>query len=360
MKKYYEEWGLTDVTTFRNEVFELAKYLSGTQCAKNIKSIRKEINDLSDPKIFNTKQLLFSGTIEERTHFYGLLLLNNQIELGTIKDLVFKNSETFSYVEKKAFFEGNQILIDVFNSLRKSLDFLPMACQLSLSPYANLKKINDDLFLKGDRVVEQEEFSLLSESFKKMSLVKKIEKRYSNIKHYVNTLTIEDILSVYANFENEIRKYGFSGVPPEMERLSSGRDRMEFSEKDQFLDFLYLLYCLKESIHIALTTFYTALIGRNLGKIDENNIIDIITDFGNAVRKGRVYSLIHGNFETAPLVGNIVLMDYEIKKINEKVHDFGIVNSRRSSTSQEEGSRVECSIILIDECLNRYYPFVKN
>jgi len=51
-------------------------------------------------------------------------------------------------------------------------------------------------------------------------------------------------------------------------------------------------------------------------------------------------------------------MDYEIKKIDKKVHEFGYVYGI-TVKSGENGDTIKCSVLMVDECLNPYFLFDK-
>lgn len=348
------------MATYKNEVFKLAKKLGESSFSEELVVMRKLISSDAVEERLNPKQIFFSSAREGSTHFYGVLLVNSEIENGSVKELMFKKLETFTGTEKSLYFQGNQILNDVFNSLISQLDFLPFSYRLALSPYAGLRTIDLGYVISVDRIFATSEYDRLSCAFGNMSLTEDVKRKFFEIDSKFKNIKFEDVLILLEKIKKEIYKYGFQDYPSEMGKISLERMHRKFNDNEKNLDFFYSLYCLKESIATTFNTLFSGLIGKNMGIINEDNIINISDDFSNPVKRGKTFLLISDNPKTEPDIGNITLMTYNQRISNEKIHDFGIAYSITHSFLNEEfGETIKVSMLLIDECLNMYYPFIE-
>lgn len=346
--------------TFRDEVFEMAKLLSESEYSNKLRVMREEIN-AGKPKIgekLNSKQLFFSTVKEEVTHFYGVLVLNGDIEKNEVNELFFKNSETFSNREKELYFQGHHLLIDIFSLLIKKLDFLPFSYRFALSPYAGLKEIDSDYKIQTNRIFQLEDYKNLADSFAQMNLVEDIRKKIKKVDKRLYSLNYQEVIIMLEKIKDEITKFGFRDTSPTMQEISLKRINGNLSKEDENLDFFYTLYCLKESIRTALNTFFSSLIGRKMSVINEDNIIKITDNFSASVKKGRIFLLIDDYINLDPNIGNISLMTYKERYTNKKIHDFGIINAIEIKFDHEFGNTIKISNLLIDDCLNMYYPYI--
>ncbi|EME8087457.1 hypothetical protein NAG46_002525 [Enterococcus faecium] len=343
------------MTEFRNELFKLAKYLEKTELRKNIIDMRKNINETSETPFFS-KSLFFTLGKEERFHFYGTLLLNNDLESGKTEDGILKKIQSLTEEEKELYMRGNQVMLDVFNELRTKLDFLPLAYQLALNPYSKLKQLDFEPTTEH-REIELIEYDKLSTSFKSMILVENVKKKYIQIKDYFKELTFQEIMELLLSIEHEFRQFGFDNNPDTPQKISRKKTNTPLNKEEKIQDFFYSFYFLSISIELTLNTVFSSLIGKDLPLINEDNIIKIDSEVSDVLKKRATYLLIN-NGSPSYRIRNLVLMDYEIKKIDKKVHEFGYVY-RINVQSGENGDTIKCSVLMVDECLNPYFLFDK-
>ncbi|WNF91020.1 hypothetical protein [Vagococcus fluvialis] len=341
------------MATFINELFNLVKYFEKIELKKEIVLRRQEMSQKNADKFIN-KSLYFSGSKEERNHFYGMLLINSDLERGLINDNLFKQLETLTIEEKTVFLNGHQLILDIFNNMRSQLEFLPLQYQLVLSPYSNLKKL--EIEMCSTERIDLSQHSFFFDSFGKMPLVRKLERKYKEISKLIQKVEFQELNMMLDSIDREISEYGFKNCPATLRDISIKRLDNNLKDEEKVFDFFYSLFFLKESIRLTINTIYSVLIGNELPVINEENIIKIGSEFSDGLKNGVEYLLI--NNETTPYnVGNLVLMSYEIKKYNEKVHDFGLIY--KISRKLGDDGTTKCSILKVDECLNCYSNFDK-
>lgn len=348
--------------TFKQEVLTIAKKLSTMDISKTIKEVRENINSNNNVEIgrkFDGKSLFFSATNETFNHFYGVLLLNNEVENGKVSDVMFKGATTFSDEEKSVYLHGNKILMYAFNEIRKEIDFLPISYQLLLNPYASLRTYNQEPIKLADTNFDYSLFNELGSAFKNTKLIKNVKTTFLASGKKLKSFSVNQILQLTKKIEDEVTGYGFDGYSPEMAKLSIKRKEGGMSDVDKVTDFFCCYFFLKDSIATMMNTFFSALIGHDLSIISEENIINITNDFGNLIKKGRSFLLTDFDLRVAPRVGNLALMSYEIKKSNATFKDFGFVCSTTHSFLGDSGGTISCSIQLVDEDLNRFFPYLR-
>lgn len=349
------------MTTFKQEVLTISKKLSKMDICNSLKEMRKNINNsnIEVGQKVDGKQFFFTSTKENINHFYGVLLLNSEVENGTVSNKLFENSSTLSAKEKYLYSYGNKILLYAFNEIRMKLDFLPISYQLALNPYVTLRTFKPDPLDLSDTDFDCSIFDELSYSFKNTKLLKEVKKTFLASDNILASIPINQILQFTKKIEDEVAAYGFDGYPPNMSKLSLKRKEGRMSEIEKVTDFFYCYFFLKESIATMMNTFFSALIGLELSIVSEENIINITNDFGNLVKKGRSFLLTNFNSKIAPRVGNLALMSYEIKKNNQSYKDFGVVCETTYSLVGDSGGTINCSIQLVDEDLNRFFPYLR-
>lgn len=348
---------------YRNEVFQLAKKFSDSTFSNELVNMRKDYSE-SDAEItigkkVNSKRFIFSSVREHQTHFFGALLANSEIENGKVEDLMFKEAEPFNMFEKEIYFKGHQILVDVYNSLISKLTFLPLGFKLALQPYAGLRRIDPEYVVSVGREFDTTEYECLADSFESMSLVNDIREKFVELEPKLSNIKFEDLLILLEQIKKEVYNYSFREYPDQMGSISLERLQKKFTVEENTLDFFYSIFCLKESILITLSTLFSSLIGRDLSIINEDNIIRIVDDFSNPVKKGKVFLITSDSNNKTPYIGGITLITYsKDRNSTSKIHEFGVPFSIRYSSTEELGETIKVSILLIDECMNPFFSYI--
>lgn len=320
--------------------------------------MREKINQTNKPEEFNRKSMLFSGVKENEHHFYGVLYLNNEIKNGTINDKFFEGTPTFSTDEIELYYKGELLFNTIFNMLVSELNFLPSNYQKALNPYANLKVMNFNSNKKTKLPFLKLNFLDLSKTFREMSLVREVQQKYILVNEEINKINYQDIIIMLDAIQREFNDADFNESPLEMREIARKRMKGDLNKREQLLDFFYSYFSLKNSIMITFNTFYHSLIGRNMGIINEDNIINILSDFRNTIKSGKSFLLIPENFKTIPSIGIPTLITYKEQKHAIEHHEYGIPVSIIHQFKGEMGNTLKVSILIIDECLNMYSSYL--
>ncbi|MGM0137996.1 hypothetical protein IGI65_000398 [Enterococcus sp. DIV0755b] len=346
---------------YRDEVFRLAKKFSSCPFSAELINMRKAVSEPDTEMIIgkkiDPKRFIFSSVREHQTHFFGVLLVNSEIENGKVKDLMFKEAEPFNTSEKEIYFKGHQILVDIYNSLVSKLTFLPLGFRLALGPYAGLRMIDPKCILQVDRVFDTSEYKCLADSFESMSLVSNVREKFIEVGPQLPNIKFEDLVIMLEQIKEEVYNYSFREYPEKMGSISIERLQKVFTIEEKTLDFFYSIFCLKESILVTLSTLFSSLIGNDLGIINEDNIIRVVDVFSNPVKKGKVFLITSESKNELPHIGGTTLAVYG-EDSNSKVHEFGVPFSIRYSSTEELGETIKVSILIIDECMNPFFSYI--
>nr|UKS67952.1 hypothetical protein G8766_01515 [Lactococcus garvieae] len=340
---------------YRSNLFSLCKFLGKSNLTKNIEDMILNFEKSED---FFSKSAWFSMTRDEQNHFYGVLL---SISESTGKSGMISNIPILNIEELILCKRGNDLLNRVSNALINELSFLPSQIRESLNPYVNLRKIDSKFYdsIKTNSI-DAIDTSALSQNFKESYMVESLKNQLAQMNiNFLQNIQLNNMLEIYEIFnENEI-KYGYDKIPENLSRIKENKLQGNITNEDKIEYFLFSLYVIKDIIEITLNTLYSALVGKSLPLLTNDNLIAINGPTTNQLFRIYEFSKVSKNKEKSfPRIANLCLVNAN-RNSNEDslLKCIVLIVSMTQSFTGNFGSTTTLKGLEVDENLNRYYRF---
>ncbi|WP_373104181.1 hypothetical protein [Streptococcus lutetiensis] len=344
------------MSTYKSEVFNLCKKISNSELSSNI--IEMWNNLKNDDSLYINKTAWFTSTKDEQNHFYGVLLAQSEPDenLG-----IFANVPRLNESELILCKQGNEFLLNLSNALVNELDFLPISIRKALNPYAKLRSIQPE-FYENISITSQEKIDVseLKKEFRKIYIFDliKIKTREFNT-DFFNAFQTKNVLEIFSIFERNEIECGYNDIPKNLWSIKKNKQNDTMTNEEMLEFFFFTLYVLRDIITITLNTLYSALIGKNLPVLSNNNLIAVKGPSTNHLFKK--YELVkissEGNY---PRIGNLFLLDTQpIKDKGSLIHTFVYAVEIIEQMDGKFGSITSIEGLEVDESLNRFFNFFK-
>ena len=260
------------MSTYKSELFNLCKSIEQSELSKKVREMWN--NFKTDDPLYLNKTIWFTSTRDDQNHFYGVLLSQSRPENTSIP---FSNCPKLNQRELEICKEANEFLIRVSTKLVNELSFLPTSIKEALNPYSKLLDIDKDFYKKINISNHEEiDFSGLTKKFRKSYIFNVMESKTQEIDpNILGTIQKDHILEIFAFFEKNEVSCSYNEIPKNLNTIKRNEinGRLEYEDVVEF--FFFTLYVLRDIIEITLNTLYSALQGKKLPVLNNDNLISI-------------------------------------------------------------------------------------
>lgn len=346
--------------SIKSEVFTICRNVSGTKYSAELIEIRNKMSrteEVINP--LENKAILKQASQENKLFFRGFLILDSALEIGGINDDLYKNLPRLNFKEKQLFCYGDFILTTIYKKLiDDTLSFLPENVKKNLDPYKNKLPNTIRVSKKYKNEIDLKIFNGLYDAFEKSNLVSEVDRIYKRNSFILNSIKYEDINEMMIKIEGEMFNND-DELSSELWEILIKKSRNGLNSNTETMYFYYLVHSIDMLIKLILSTIYNALIGGKLNVINESNIIKIENITDTMISRIHKYILMDSGKNDLPSVGEIVLMDYEEKAIENIVKEFGLVTSLEHKMVHDSGNTMKVKILKIDDEMNIFYKLIE-
>src|SRR5699024_2913144 len=225
-------------------------------------------------------------------------------------------------------------------------------------PYKNKLPNTIRVSKKYKNEIDLKIFNGLYDAFEKSNLVSEVDRIYKRNSFILNSIKYEDINEMMIKIEGEMFNND-DELSSELWEILIKKSRNGLNSNTEITYFYYLVHSIDMLIKLILSTIYNALIGGKLNVINESNIIKIENITDTMISRIHKYILMDSGKNDLPSVGEIVLMDYEEKAIENIVKEFGLVTSLEHKMVHDSGNTMKVKILKIDDEMNIFYKLIE-
>lgn len=346
------------MSTYKSELFNLCKSIEQSELSTKIKKMWDSFK--TDDSFYLNKTIWFTSTRDDQNHFYGVLLSQSRPE-NTPN--FFSNCPKLNQRELEICKEGNEFLVNLSTNLINEFSFLPTSIRTVLNPYSKLLDIDTD-FYKEINISNQEEidFSRLLKKFRQSYMFNVIESISQKINpNFLDTIQTDSMLEIFAFFEKNEVSCSYDEVPNNLKIIKTNEINGRLRYEDEVEFFLFTLYVLRDIIEITLNTLYSALQGKKLPILSNDNLISINGPSTNYLyKKYELVKISSEHDDNHPSVSNLCLIDAYSDYEKQKVHSLIYIVTTTYHQTGRLGSTTSMKGLEVDDCLNRFFSFFKN
>lgn len=345
------------MSTYKSELFNLCKSIEQSELSKKVREMWN--NFKTDDPLYLNKTIWFTSTRDDQNHFYGVLLSQSRPENTSIP---FSNCPKLNQRELEICKEANEFLIRVSTKLVNELSFLPTSIKEALNPYSKLLDIDKDFYKKINISNHEEiDFSGLTKNFRKSYIFNVMESKTQEIDpNILGTIHKDHILEIFAFFEKNEVSCSYNEIPKNLNTIKRNEinGRLEYEDVVEF--FFFTLYVLRDIIEITLNTLYSALQGKKLPVLNNDNLISIEGPSTNYLyKKYELVKISSEHDDNHPSVNNLCLIDAYLDNEKQKVHALIYIVSTTYRQTGRFGSITSMKGLEVDDSLNRFFSFFK-
>ena len=336
--------------SFRNEIFQLCKKIQKKDETQLVSNLIKGLSMVKDGEQFHSSRADFNQVAKHsKNQFYGYLYTNDHTEeyISIFPQITPLDPEEVQLISKAhatimMLIHG---CLDDFKSQFPKLYF-------GLNPYWKYKPINAD-YEKAESILSVADYQKAILAFKSSALYQKLYT--SNVNEIVENLSDNDIHTMFAALDNEMRSCPIDQVPKSIEDFTKSLHTEYKDVPELLIAEIILIIALRKSLENACSLLFTALVGENLIVLNDDNIIGIEKSFSNSLRKIFILSC-NDIFllESTNTAGDIALIDCS-PHADYHIHEFGFITSYTANFDQEMGQTSKFTIVIVDELLNPLY-----
>ena len=345
------------MSTYKSELFNLCKSIEQSELSKKVREMWN--NFKTDDPLYLNKTIWFTSTRDDQNHFYGVLLSQSRPENTSIP---FSNCPKLNQRELEICKEANEFLIRVSTKLVNELSFLPTSIKEALNPYSKLLDIDKDFYKKINISNHEEiDFSGLTKKFRKSYIFNVMESKTQEIDpNILGTIQKDHILEIFAFFEKNEVSCSYNEIPKNLNTIKRNEinGRLEYEDVVEF--FFFTLYVFRYIIEITLNTLYSALQGKKLPVLNNDNLISIEGPSTNYLyKKYELVKISSEHDDNHPSVNNLCLIDAYLDDEKQKVHALIYIVSTTYRQTGRFGSITSMKGLEVDDSLNRFFSFFK-
>lgn len=335
--------------TYIDEIFKLCSMISKHEVSKELQD---QINKMYSKEPSFSSQSILLQSVRYESDFYGILVVNNEIEKDETDNLLLKSVEPLNQNDKQIFIIVHNIMSYYFYECIKGLEKLPENLKKALNPYYNYKvDISEELHIDLSKYLDKNMFNDLIDKFRDIKSVKLFNKEIRKFYPFLKSMKTDDLFIMLESIKNEITDSGFSNIPKTLQEVERRVYSGNLDNQTDLLRFFFLCYSIKETLMISMDTIAMALKGKEMGVIDEDSIITIKSEFSNLFKNGMEF-LLQPSEKPNPSVGNLCVIDYTTDNQRKKEFAYCVATTYRMKS--EFGETIECKLNIVNEDLNQY------
>ena len=176
----------------------------------------------------------------------------------------------------------------------------------------------------------------------------------------LGTIHKDHILEIFAFFEKNEVSCSYNEIPKNLNTIKRNEinGRLEYEDVVEF--FFFTLYVLRDIIEITLNTLYSALQGKKLPVLNNDNLISIEGPSTNYLyKKYELVKISSEHDDNHPSVNNLCLIDAYLDNEKQKVHALIYIVSTTYRQTGRFGSITSMKGLEVDDSLNRFFSFFK-
>ena len=332
-----------------DDLFDICKRIEKTELSNELREIEKS---LSKPKDFSAgaKSIYFQSK-SRGGHFYEILLRSKMVSEGK-DDVLFSKTPPLTEHEINKLSEGHEVMNNLFIAVLAELHELPLVVRNSLNPYLKFNELKIEKQIDNSNV----DFGKLAKSVSQLSISKELKLNCQKFslkqKNQLTKLKPRDIYSILMRLEQDIRNKDGETKRQILESMNKPIGRL--NDANLLLRLLFDTLRLHTVITICMDTIFSAFMGYSLIVINEDSIINVRKDDSGPFYHDREFILSpnHEIMKSISHFNGIVLMDYNVS--DRKIHDFGILDNYSYAFDSEHGSKIDCSLKVLNNELSPY------